>query len=92
MFSISKQIILSTTQAETNQEQFTELIKYYNWRIKEFCENVTDKSGKYSLPYVMHELTKDAMGAPESHQFLDVMNKYIEKYYSNFDPAYREDR
>lgn len=65
MFSISKQIILSTTQAETNQEQFTELIKYYNWRIKEFCETVTEKTGKYSLPYVLHELTKDAMGAPE---------------------------
>jgi hypothetical protein len=54
MFSISKQIILSTTQTETNQEQFTELIKYYNWRIKEFCETVTEKTGKYSLPYVFH--------------------------------------
>jgi hypothetical protein len=54
MFSISKQIILSTTQTETYQEQFAELIKYYNWRIKEFCETVTEKTGKYSLPYVFH--------------------------------------
>jgi hypothetical protein len=65
MFSISRQIIISTTQREIYQEQFAELIKYYNYRIKEFCETVTEKTGKYSLPYVLHELTKDAMGESE---------------------------
>lgn len=91
-FCISKQIILSTTQAEIYQQQFAELIRYYHYRIQEFCETVTEKTGKCSLPYILHELTKDAMGAPESHKFLETMEKYIEKYYPNLDPTYKDDR
>lgn len=45
-----------------------------------------------SLDYVFNELVKDAMGAPDSHNFLEPMKKYIAKYYHIYDQNYKESR
>ena len=75
-FSLSKQIYLSTLQEEKSRAEFIDLIHYYNLRIKEFVDKVNLRNianDKCSLDHVLHELAKDAMGNPESHNFLDVL-------------------
>lgn len=38
-----------------------------------------------SLDFVLCELVKDAMGEPNSHNFLKPMENYIDKYYHIYD-------
>ena len=93
-FPLSEQIIKSTTEFPICRQQFIELIEYYNMRIKEFKNiSVTGTNGKgYSLAFVIQELINDAMGHPDSHQFIDLMKNYIDLYYHNYDESYKEER
>lgn len=35
-------------------------------------------------------MVKDAMTKPDSHNFLDKMKKYVDKYYDIYDVNYKE--
>ncbi len=71
------------------------MITYYNLRIKEFVRHayVSATEGQnFSLSFVIQELIEDAMGHPDSHKFIDVMENYIGLYYKKYDSSYNEER
>ena len=89
-FALSQEIIKSTTEFPTCRKQFIELIDYYNIRIKEFLQPVGASMDvkSHSLSLVIQELIDDAMGHPDSHKFLDIMQGYIDIHYKKYDESY----
>lgn len=49
----------------------------------------TEANNKCSLDYILHELAKDAMVSPESHNFQDVIQTYNNQYFGKLDPLYQ---
>lgn len=79
-FTLSKDIIIEKTKNERSKSQFVALIEFYNKFIKDFVKisQGNKKVESYSLSIVLDELVKDAMEAPDSHNFLNLMKKYVD--------------